>query len=240
MHDLREPFLVCLILSVFLLHCSVIGFALNALLKPWDLTESVRINVYLEWFFALSVGIIINIAILFFIGIFGYLNKYMISLIGAIIVILSFLIVFSRRQADNKSIRLFIRIPKIHRSFYMLDIISMFNIFVIIVLIATFRTPGYWDDTMYHLPISRFYVENQGVVLNEYLRFPLVPQNMQMLFTLGLMIGGDAAAQGMATIPIFIISLGLIGSGLWLLGSTLPGFLSITLLLCLPAIRENL
>jgi len=35
---------------------------------------------------------------------------------------------------------------------------------------------------MYHLPISRFYVENQGIVLNEYLRFPLVPQNMQMLF----------------------------------------------------------
>jgi hypothetical protein len=83
-------------------------------------------------------------------------------------------------------------------------------------------------------------VENQGIVLNEYLRFPLVPQNMQMLFTLGLMIGGDATAQGMATIPIFIMSLGLIGSGLWLLGSTLPGFLSIMLLLYLPAIREDL
>jgi hypothetical protein len=83
-------------------------------------------------------------------------------------------------------------------------------------------------------------VENQGIVLNEYLRFPLVPQNMQMLFALGLMTGGDAAAQGMATVPIFIMSVGLIGCGLWLLGSTLPGFLSVLLLLCLPAIRETL
>ena len=36
------------------------------------------------------------------------------------------------------------------------------------------------------------------------------------------------------------MSLGLIGSGLWLLGSTLPGFLSVMLLLYLPAIRETL
>jgi len=164
----------------------------------------------------------------------------MISFIGVILIILSFLIIFIHLQRVNKPFSFFIRGPRISGSFRMLDIISMLNILVIIVLIATFRTPGYWDDTMYHLPISRFYVENQGIVLNEYLRFPLVPQNMQMLFTLGLMIGGDAAAQGMATIPIFVISLGLIGSGLWLLGSTLPGFLSITLLLCLPAIRENL
>src|SRR5438477_419419 len=55
-----------------------------------------------------------------------------------------------------------------------------------------------------------------------------------------LMIGGDAAAQGMATIPIFIITLGLIGSGVWLLGSTLPGFLSVLLLLYLPVIRGTL
>src|SRR6266436_3788704 len=135
----------------------------------------------------------------------------MISLIGEMLIILSFLIVFNRRQTDNKSIRFLIKTPRSYGSLYILYIVSMFSIFVIIVLIATLRTLGYWDDTMYHLPISRFYVENQGIVLNEYLRFPLVPQDMQMLFALGLMIGGDAAAQAMATIPIFIISLGLIG-----------------------------
>ncbi len=213
---------------------------MNALLKPWDLIETVRNNMYLEWFFALSSGITINIAVLFLIGISGYLNNHMISLIGVILIVLSFLVIFIHLQRVNKPFGFFIRGLRISGSFRMLDIISMLNILVIIVLIATFRTPGYWDDTMYHLPISRFYVENQGIVLNEYLRFPLVPQNMQMLFALGLMIGGDATAQGMAIIPIFIMSLGLIGSGLWLLGSTLPGFLSITLLLCLPAIRENL
>jgi len=48
MHDLRETVLGMSNTFSFLLHCSAIGFALNALLKPWDLTESVRINVYLE------------------------------------------------------------------------------------------------------------------------------------------------------------------------------------------------
>src|SRR5260221_3471147 len=99
MHQLREPFLVCLILSVFLLHCSVIGVALNTLLKPWDLIEGVRNNMYLEWFFALSSGIIINIAVLFLIGIFGYLNKYIISSIGVVLVTFAFLIIFVHAQS---------------------------------------------------------------------------------------------------------------------------------------------
>src|SRR5260370_20486094 len=104
MHELREPFLVCLILSVFLLHCSVIGFALNALLKPWNLIAGVRNNMYLEWFFALSSGIIINIAVLFLIGISGYLNKYMMSLIGVMLIILSFLIIFVYVQSVNQTV----------------------------------------------------------------------------------------------------------------------------------------
>ena len=44
----------------------------------------------------------------------------------------------------------------------------------------------------------------------------------------------------MATIPLFIVSLGLIGSGLWLLGSALPGFLAVLLLLYLHVVRETL
>jgi len=240
MHELREPFLVCLLLSVFLLHCSVIGFALSTLLKPWDLIESVKNNMYLKWFFALSSGIIINITALFLIGISGYLNKYMVSLISVMLIIPSFFIIFVHLQLANQTASFYNQIIRITVSCRMFDMVSMVAIFVILIFIAIFRTPGYWDDTMYHLPISRFYVENQGIVLNEYLRFPLVPQDMQMLFVLGLMIGGDAVAQAIATIPVFIMSLGLIGCGLWLLGSTLPGFLSVLLLLHLPVIRETL
>jgi hypothetical protein len=240
MHEFRDPFFVCLILSIFLLHCSVIGFALNKLIKPWELVEGVRNNMYLKWFFALSSGIINNTAVLFLIGILGYLNQYVVVFVGIMLIILSFLIVFVHAWLISQPTSFSIKIIEFAKPCRMFDIISMFVMFTIIVLIAVVRTPGYWDDTMYHLPLARFYVENQGIFLNEYLRFPLVPQDMQMLFALGLMIGGDAAAQGMATIPIFIISLGLIGSGVWLLGSTLPGFLSVLLLLYLPVIRETL
>jgi hypothetical protein len=38
-------------------HFFVIGVALNTLLKPWDLMDGVRNNMYLEWFLPLARGL---------------------------------------------------------------------------------------------------------------------------------------------------------------------------------------
>jgi hypothetical protein len=181
-----------------------------------------------------------NITALFLAGLFGFFNRYGIFFGGAALTILSCFVLFSYTWIGNEFASFLLNNVKIIMSREIFDVTSMFLVLVILVLIAAFRSPGLWDDTMYHLPLARSYVENQGIVLNEYLRFPLAPQNMEMLFALGLMIGGDMGAQGMATIPIFITSLGLIGAGVWLFGSTIPGFLSVLLLLSLSVIRETL
>ena len=43
------------------------------------------------------------------------------------------------------------------------------------------------DELSYHLPYARFYLEQAGLAVNEYLRYPLHTHNFNMLFTLALM-----------------------------------------------------
>jgi hypothetical protein len=244
LHDLGKIFFAGSIISIFLLHCSIVGFALNAWLEDWGGMQVSRTNLYLKMFFLLSSGLMINIATLFLIGIAGLLNIYVISSSGAILIICSFFIVLRYKSPNDQTSTLRVNAINVIASYRIFDIISIIMLLLIVTLLAVFRGWGF-DDAMYHMPLARSYVQNQGIVLNEYLRFPLLPQNMEMLFALGLTIGGltirgDMIAQGMAVIPIFVTSLGLIGCGVWLLGSTLPGFLSVSLLFYLSVIRENI
>jgi len=43
------------------------------------------------------------------------------------------------------------------------------------------------DELSYHLPYARFYLEQAGLAVNEYLRYPLHTHNFNMLYTLALM-----------------------------------------------------
>lgn len=43
------------------------------------------------------------------------------------------------------------------------------------------------DELSYHLPYARFYLEQAGLAVNDYLRYPLHTHNFNMLFTLALM-----------------------------------------------------
>lgn len=88
--------------------------------------------------------------------------------------------------------------------------------------------------------MARSYLESGGIVTVDFLRYPLFPQNMELLFALGLMIGGDIMAQGMATIPFFVSSIGLIGAAKKFIGSQVPGYLSIVALFYTPFISSTL
>ncbi|MBV8633391.1 MAG: hypothetical protein JO002_02785, partial [Burkholderiaceae bacterium] len=105
------------------------------------------------------------------------------------------------------------------------------------------RSPGFWDDTMYHLPLARAYLQAHGLVLVPFLRFPLFPQYMDLMLTLGLMLGGaggDFLAQGLATLPLFIVSLGLVGVAAAITSAYWPGFAAVVLLFTLGPIRDAL
>src|SRR5690606_36499268 len=100
--------------------------------------------------------------------------------------------------------------------------------------------PGHFDDTMYQLPLARHYLEHQRIALHEYLRFPLFPQNINLLFVLGLMLDGVLLAQGFASLPLFIIAVGLVGASIWMLGTSTVGIFAGALLFIIGPIKRTL
>ena len=108
------------------------------------------------------------------------------------------------------------------------------------LLLQSSHAPGHWDDISYHLPMARLFVEHQGLTVSEYLRFPFFPSNMQLLMAGGLMFSGDTLAQMMATLPVFITCLGLMGMAQWLLGASFWGALAILLYLVTPVVGQTL
>lgn len=55
--------------------------------------------------------------------------------------------------------------------------------------------PGGFDATMSHLPAAKEYAEKHALVFTPYLRYPVLPQTNQMLFTLALLLYDDILAQ---------------------------------------------
>lgn len=101
------------------------------------------------------------------------------------------------------------------------------------------RPPGMWDDTSYHLPYARHYLEQGGVVVNPWLRFPLFPHNPHLLFAVALMTGGDAHAQILAgAVPLALTALGLFSLTRHVTGSTSAGGLALGGLASFSPLRE--
>ena len=46
------------------------------------------------------------------------------------------------------------------------------------------------DELSYHLPYAQFYLDNQGLAVNESLRYPLHTQNLNLLYSMGLAFSG--------------------------------------------------
>ncbi len=218
-------------LSLFLLHCSVIGFAVNHSLKLWQHPEGINNNSYLHCFFAMSCGLMLNITILFILGIMEWFYQTTILWTGLASCLLA---VFALLR--TLSYRNFIAIFQIRLQTFF-ELLTFILLFLFLMLKAV-KVPGDWDDTSFHLPLARFYIENHGIVLNQYLRFPLFPQNIDLLLALGLMLGHEVMAQGLATLPLFISCIGLMGATVWILNSTFAGYLAIAMLLMLRPSRN--
>lgn len=93
------------------------------------------------------------------------------------------------------------------------------------------------DEISYHLPYARFYLQNGGLAVNEYLRYPLHTHNFNMLYTLALMRDSVSMAHLMHASAGFITMLGVYGyARLWL---GIPGaFVAVCLLLTVGVLPE--
>jgi len=52
-----------------------------------------------------------------------------------------------------------------------------------------------WDELSYHLPYARDYAEHGGLVVSEYLRFPLHSHNFHLLYAAALMFSSETATH---------------------------------------------
>ena len=102
------------------------------------------------------------------------------------------------------------------------------------------QPPGMWDDTMYQLPQARLFAQTHTLAVDPYLRFPLFPYNANLLFAAALIFGNEVDAQIIATLPLFLMGLGLLGLGRQLTGSYGVGWLAVALLASLGPVHETM
>lgn len=100
--------------------------------------------------------------------------------------------------------------------------------------------PHYWDDTMYHLPYAREYLDAGGLVLDPYRRFPLLPHHMHLLFAQGLGLGGSDLVQALCWLVGVFTTVLVWGAARHWLRERVAAVGAVAVLLATPLIRLHL
>jgi len=109
-------------------------------------------------------------------------------------------------------------------------------LFIISCILVSFHPAGGWDDTMYHLPAIRYYIENKGFEVAYFLRFPLFPQNIDILFCIpGLIFGANSIlfeyfTQMQSTFCIIVTIFGVLAASKHFTDSYIYGSISALLM----------
>jgi len=82
---------------------------------------------------------------------------------------------------------------------------------VSVLLLYPMKPPVAWDELSYHLPYAKFYLQNEGLAVNEFLRFPLHTHNLNLLYALGLAVSDELFVHTLHAGCAFLIVLGLFG-----------------------------
>lgn len=220
----------------FLLLCQVLGRALYCamvLSKPRRDSSSVDVlPSLLRLFFEHTLGLGLCLVLLFFAALVGLFTP--IGLAAIFGLALFFAAVVMQRHRSLKIMQ-----PPAPRMTPVVEGVALAALLAGL-LMAAWRVPGHWDDTSYHLAMARTFVTHQGLAVNEFLRFPYFPAYMQLLFALALLVSGDVLAQWMATLPVFLTVLGLMGFSRWQLGSSAWGAGAGALYVLAPSVAATL
>lgn len=148
-----------------------------------------KISCHLVVPLAISTGLGILILALAALSLFGYLSLIpvmsvlglglLLSLIPLWRVLNHFIFRITRKDTQNRTTVLW----------WWTALISL--VALLPLLLLPLRPPQGWDELSYHLPYARFWVENGGMEVNEWLRYPLLTFNMNLLYSAGLIIGDD-------------------------------------------------
>lgn len=220
--------MVVVALLSLLAHSTLVGNAILAKIAPAP-TGPLEGNRYMALFFSVTLGLAVNVLALILLGLCSWFTPTKIVLASISLLIPSLAILNTHR----KTLSLLIN------EWTWADI-ALISLLLISVILQSLHSTGHWDDTMYHLPLARSYIEQESFQASEFLRFPYFPQNGNVLLSLGLLIAGDTGAQAFATLPLMVICLGLLGTSLLSTGSLITGLIATYFLYRLGPVKSTL
>ena len=162
----------------------------------------------LRWFFWMTTGWALWNSLLFLLGLTGLLRAATVAGLTALLVGLGLVHAWRLRRSLASSSSM----GSSHMKWTRLDALELWGFACLLVGLTWWciRPPGMWDDTSYHLPYARHYLEAAGITINPDLRFPLFPHHPHLMFAVGLMGGSEVYAQVLAgAVPMSLTALGL-------------------------------
>jgi hypothetical protein len=190
------------VLMVFLSLSYLIGSRI--LIRTSIPLEASKVFLYLSFGFGgMSV-------LLFYAALFGFFYK------SALIIILFLSLIVSLRKGDWVSLKTEFQ----HSSERVIESFIknwkwLLLAFLIVApqLIKLLYPPRHFDDIMYHLPHARDIVIHHGLNLNPYLRYPLFPQNFEMLYAFLLLFYDDISTHLIHASSAVITAIGVYSLG---------------------------
>jgi hypothetical protein len=226
---------------MFCVYCATLGLAVLQTFKAPSLagqselkTTSDEVNLALVIFLATCTGIAIVSQLLFLLGLAKLLSPSFMAIALLSLWLLACMRLWITREKSSLIANWKFELQKG----------STGVIFLSIGLTLTWlciKPPGMWDDTSYHLPYAKHYLQEHQLSVNPWLRFPLFPHNGNLLFTLALTWGNEIRAQVIATaVPLTLTAIGIYGICEHFLKSRLAAWIAIAILLSLPPIKDTM
>lgn len=227
----QDLFAMAINTGLLLLYTGVVGFSFLLAVNLPATVNGMFGNRLLSAFFSISLGLAALLFALFILSVTGFFSALAIILTAGVVLLLAIMIL--RRNIYK------VKLSSLIESYDSFGLLVGIGFFVL-VLVVTYHPPGLWDDTMYQLPLARHYLEHQSLMLHQYVRFGLFPQNINLLMALGLLLDGDLLAQAFVTVPLFVIALGLMGVSGKVCGHWFWGALTAGLLFVIQPVRYSL
>jgi hypothetical protein len=182
------------------------GTVVLSLLGRWDGRQAIQMpNLELKFFFSTCSGIALQFPVLIGLALAGAFRPWFIG--AAALLMLTGAIVLWRQLRPY---------GPVHPAGNSGNATFWFELLPLVLLIVAWvirphGPPMSHDDISYHLPYARFYLEQGGLAVNEFLRYPLHAHNYNLLYSVALLREGTTMAAWVHGASGYLVMLGTWG-----------------------------
>jgi hypothetical protein len=182
------------------------GEAALALLGRFDGRVALQVpNAELKLFVSACTGIAVQIPILIGLALAGVLKAGFIGASALLVLAAAFILRGRYRACWPVSSG-----PRLGSAAFWFELSPLLLLITAWVIRPLGPSTGH-DDISYHLPVARFYLEQGGLVVNEYLRYPLHTHSYNLLYSVALLREGTTMAQWVHGASGYLVMLGTWG-----------------------------